>query len=53
MCGESLLFEELVFLDHIIIQKEGHIDDMSNIQQKALYQIWDQQKTFGKENKES
>lgn len=46
VCGESLLGEELVELDHIISKKEGGSDDMSNIQ--ALHQICHQQKTFGK-----
>ena len=46
ICGQSLIGEEQVELDHIISNKEGGSDDINNLQ--ALHRICHQQKTFGK-----
>lgn len=45
LCGESLIGEELVEVDHIMSKKEGGSNDIENIQ--ALHKICHQQKTFG------
>lgn len=44
LCGNPLISEELVEIDHIISKKQGGSDDINNLQ--ALHKICHQQKTF-------